>query len=76
MNGLEFAPEEAVISWKGAFGSQGRQRGEHLILNLKGVYDSCAIPELAVKHHDKMWQEERSSSPPLTYQATVVWQFS
>ena len=22
MNGLEFAPEEAVISWKGAFGSQ------------------------------------------------------
>ena len=22
VNGLEFAPEEAVISWKGAFGSQ------------------------------------------------------
>ena len=22
MNGLEFAPEEVVISWKGAFGSQ------------------------------------------------------
>ena len=22
MNGFEFGPEEAVISWKGAFGSQ------------------------------------------------------
>ena len=37
-----------------------RQRGEHLILNIKGVYNRCAIPELAVKHHDRMWQEERS----------------
>ena len=27
MNGLEFAPEEAVISWKGAFGSQGELKG-------------------------------------------------
>ena len=27
MNGLEVAPEEAVISWNGAFGSQGELKG-------------------------------------------------
>ena len=40
-----------------------RKRGEHLILNIKGVYNRCAVPELAVKHHDRIWQEERNKFP-------------
>ena len=36
-----------------------RKRGEHLILNTKGVFNPCAVPELAVKHNSKIWEEEK-----------------
>ena len=36
-----------------------RTRGEHLILNSKGVYNRCAVPELAVLHNNKIWEDER-----------------
>ena len=31
----------------------------HLILNTKGVFNRCAVPELTVKHISKMWEEEK-----------------
>ena len=31
-----------------------------MILNKKGVFNRCAVPELAVKYKSKMWEEERS----------------
>ena len=37
-----------------------RKRGEDLILNKKGVFNRCALPELAVKFKSKMWEDERS----------------
>ena len=37
-----------------------RKMGEDLILNKKGVFNRCAVPELAVKYKNKMWKEERS----------------
>ena len=34
-----------------------RKRGEDLILNKKGVFNRCAVPELAVKYKSKMWDD-------------------
>ena len=31
-----------------------------MILNKKGVFNRCAVPELAVKYKSKMWEEEWS----------------
>ena len=35
-------------------------RGEDNVLNDKGVFNRCAIPEIAVTHNDKIWKEEKS----------------
>ena len=35
-------------------------RGEDNILNEKGVFNRCAIPELAVVHNKKVWEDEKS----------------
>ena len=36
-----------------------KQRGEDMVLNKKGVYNRCAVPELAVVHNSKLWEEEK-----------------
>ena len=30
-----------------------------MVLNKKGVYNRCAVPELAVVHNSKLWEEEK-----------------
>ena len=37
-----------------------RSRGEENIINEKGVYNRCAVPELAVVHNTRIWNEEKS----------------
>ena len=34
-------------------------KGEDNVLNEKGVYNRCAVPELAVKHNQKLWETEK-----------------
>ena len=37
-----------------------KTRGEDRVLNEKGVYNRCAIPEIAVTHNDKLWNQEKA----------------
>ena len=35
-------------------------------MNEQGIYNRCAVPELAVTHNQKIWQEERKKFTKFT----------
>ena len=53
-----------------------RHRGEDLILNKKGAFNRCTVPELVVKYKIKIWEDEKkkfAASPDFAETKLTQW---